>query len=213
MTRIDFSGSRTVSAPIAIRSLLYSPRAVVVVEAQPSELLHGDTTMIVLSILASIAAIGFLCWLLFTLAVFALPLFVGVSLGNWAFNTGAGWLGAAVVGLVAAAATLGLGQLLIGTVRPLWARLAIAIAFVAPAAVAGYYATLGIVKHTMPSEGWQIAFSIIGAIAVGITAFVRVTGMAAAPPARALRELEIVRRTAGGTIVRKLSRCGHRVVR
>jgi disulfide bond formation protein DsbB len=85
------------------------------------------------------------------------------------------------VGLLAAGATLGLGQLLIGTVRPLWARLAIAIAFVAPAAIAGYHATLGIVKHTMPSETWQIAFSIIGAIAVGATAFARVTGMAAAP--------------------------------
>jgi hypothetical protein len=33
----------------------------------------------------------------------------------------------------------------------------------------------------MPSEGWQISFSVHGAIAVGITAFVRVAGMAAAP--------------------------------
>lgn len=142
--------------------------------------------MIVLSILTSIAAIGFLCWLLFTMAVFALPLFVGVSVGNWAYHTGAGWLGAAVIGLVSAGATLGLAQLLIGTVRPLWARLAIATAFVAPAAIAGYYATFGIVKHTMPSETWQIACSIIGAIAVASTAFVRVTGMAAASTGQGL---------------------------
>lgn len=37
--------------------------------------------MIILAILASLAAIGLLCWLLFTLAVFALPAFVGVTAG------------------------------------------------------------------------------------------------------------------------------------
>ena len=37
--------------------------------------------MIFLAILASLAAIGLLCWLLFTLAVFALPAFVGVTAG------------------------------------------------------------------------------------------------------------------------------------
>ena len=55
----------------------------------------------------------------------------------------------------------------------------IALAFVAPAAIAGYHATHGIVKHTMPSETWQLVFSVVGAIAVGVTAFARVTGMAA----------------------------------
>lgn len=41
--------------------------------------------MIILGILLSIAAIGFFCWLLFTLAVFALPFFVGMSVGAWAY--------------------------------------------------------------------------------------------------------------------------------
>lgn len=65
--------------------------------------------MIFIGILASIAAIGGLCWLLFTLAVFALPFFAGVSSGTWAYQTGAGWLGAIIIGLVGAALTLGLG--------------------------------------------------------------------------------------------------------
>ena len=46
--------------------------------------------------------------------------------------------------------------------------------------MAGFYATLVIVKHMMPSETWQLIFSMIGAIAVGVTAFLRVVGMAAA---------------------------------
>ncbi len=62
--------------------------------------------MIFLGILASIAAIGFLCWLLFTLAVFAFPLFAGVSIGTWAYGTGAGWPGAVLIGLIGAALTL-----------------------------------------------------------------------------------------------------------
>jgi hypothetical protein len=138
--------------------------------------------MIFLGILLSIAAIGFFCWLLFTLAVFALPFFAGITAGAWAHDTGAGWLGAILVGVVAAGLTLGIGQVLLGIVRPLWARMLIALAFVAPAAIAGYHATHGIVKHTMPSEMWQLVFSVIGAIAVGITAFARVTAMAATGP-------------------------------
>ncbi|MDF2604173.1 hypothetical protein [Sphingomonas sp.] len=138
--------------------------------------------MIFVGILLSIAAIGFLCWLLFTLAVFALPFFAGVTAGTGAYGTGAGWLGAIVVGFVAAGLTFGIGQFLLATVRPTWARLLIAAAFVAPAVVAGFHATHGIVKHTMPSETWQTVFSVIGAIAVGIVAFVRITGMAASDP-------------------------------
>ncbi|XKM40688.1 hypothetical protein A4U53_033145 [Rhizobium ruizarguesonis] len=137
--------------------------------------------MIILAILASLAAIGLLCWLLFTLAVFALPAFVGMTAGAWAHGTGAEMPGAVLVGAVAAALTLAAGYLLITFVRPTWLKLIVAIAFVAPAAIAGFHATHGIVKHLIPSEGWQITFSVIGAIAVGITALVRVAGMAAAP--------------------------------
>lgn len=136
--------------------------------------------MIILGILLCIAAIGILCWLLFTLAIVALPLFVGVSAGTWAFNTGAGWLGAILVGILAAGLTLGFGQILLGVISPMWAKLAIALVFAAPAIVAGYHATHGIAKHMIPSETWQVVFSVIGAVAVGVTAFLRVAGMAAA---------------------------------
>ena len=138
--------------------------------------------MIFLGIILSIAAIGFFCWLLFTLAVFALPFFAGVTVGAWAYHTGAGWLGAIVIGVIGAGLTLGIGQLLLMVVRPLWAKLLIALVFVAPAVIAGYHATHGIVKHTMPSETWQVVFSVIGAVAVGVTAFMRVAGMAATSP-------------------------------
>jgi hypothetical protein len=155
---------------------------VVVVVARPLDLYLTETTAMIIGIILSIAAIGVFCWLLFTLAVFALPFFAGVTAGTWAFHTGAGWIGAIFVGMVAAGLTLGIGQILLMTVRPVWARLLIAMVFVAPAVIAGYHATHGIVKHTMPSETWQFIFSVIGALAVGATAFTRVAGMVATGP-------------------------------
>jgi len=136
--------------------------------------------MIVVSILASIAAIGVICCLLYYLAVYALPLFAGVTAGVWAYGSGAGWLGGIAVGFFAGLATLLVGHLLLTFVKPLWLRLMTAAVFVAPAAIAGYHATHGIVKHTMPSETWQIAFSLVGAVVVGIAALARLAMLA--PP-------------------------------
>src|SRR5690606_9204689 len=107
----------------------------------------------------------------------------GMTLGLWAHGTGAGILGGVIIGAFAAAATFGLFQLLLLFVRPAWLKLLILLVFVAPAVVAGYHATFGIVKLTMPSETWQIIFAMVGAIAVGISAFMRLTMMA--PPGSA----------------------------
>lgn len=141
--------------------------------------------MIIIAILASLAAIIGLCWLLFTLAVFALPLFAGVTLGLWAHGTGAGILGGLIVGALAAAATFGLFQLLLLVIRPPWLKLLVLLVFAGPAGIAGYHATFGIMELTMPSETWQVVFATAGAIAVGITAFMRLTKMT--PPETADR--------------------------
>ncbi|RUV49433.1 hypothetical protein EOA88_38735, partial [Mesorhizobium sp. M5C.F.Ca.IN.020.14.1.1] len=74
-------------------------------------------------------------------------------------------------------------QLLLLFVRPAWLKLVVLLVFVAPAGIAGYHATLGIVKLTMPSESWQVVFAGAGAVAVGITAFMRLTMMAPPGPA------------------------------
>lgn len=137
-------------------------------------------TIIFFNILLIIGVIGFLCWLVFTLAVYALPLFVDVAVGMWTHDSGAGVAGGVIVGVLAAGAVAIIGQLIFAFARPLWIRLIVALMFAGPAAVAGYAATHGIAKHLMPSEGWQMAFSIVGAIAVGITALFRMAG--AAPP-------------------------------
>ncbi|MFY9627729.1 MAG: hypothetical protein WAK03_06190, partial [Methylocystis sp.] len=118
------------------------------------------------------------------LAVFALPLFASLTIGIWAFHTGAGVLGGIAVGLVAGGLTFGIGQLALAFVPWAWARLLIISLYVAHATVAGYSATHGIAQMAMPSPTWQTIFAVIGAVAVSVTAFVRFTGMAAPGPAR-----------------------------
>ncbi|PWB88674.1 hypothetical protein [Methylosinus sporium] len=136
--------------------------------------------MIIFGPLLVIAGIGFFCWLLFTLAVFALPLYAGLTVGAWAFHTGAGWLGGAIVGVIATGVTFGVGQLALAFVPWSWLRLVIVLIYAAPATVAGYYATHGIAQMAMPSATWQMFFSLVGAVAVGITALIRIAG--ATPP-------------------------------
>lgn len=138
--------------------------------------------MTIIAILISLAGIAALCWLLFTLAVFAMPLFAGATIGTWAHGTGAGIPGSIIIAAAAAVLTFGLFQLLLLLTRSAWIRSVIVLAFVAPAAIAGYHATLGIVRLAMPSETWQVAFAVLGAIAVGTTAFVRLTMMAPSAP-------------------------------
>jgi hypothetical protein len=153
-------------------------------KARPSDLyLTEYTAMIIFGPLLVIVGIGFFCWLLFNLAVFALPFFVGLTIGIWAFHTGAGVLGGIAVGLVAGGVTFGIGQLALAVVPWAWARLLIILLYVAPATVAGYSATHGIAQMAMPSPTWQTIFAVIGAVAVSVTAFVRFTGMAAPGPA------------------------------
>jgi hypothetical protein len=161
-----------------------SGRAVVVVEgATVRPFLTETIAMIIFGPLLVIAAIGFFCWLLFTLAVFALPFYAGLMIGIWAFHTGAGWLGGIIVGIIASGVTFGLGQVLLGLVPWTWLRLLIVFAFTVPSVVAGYAATHGIAQIAMPSPTWQMIFSVIGAVAIGVTAFVRFTGMVAPGPA------------------------------
>jgi hypothetical protein len=142
--------------------------------------------MIVIGLILNVFGIGFLCWLMFTLAVYALPFFVGMTVGLAAYHSGAGVIGAPVVGFAAGAVTLVVGQFAFAVVRLSALRGAIAILFAAPAAIVGYHATLALAQIGVPSASWREAFSIIGAMFVGGTAVVRMATIAASTVARQL---------------------------
>ena len=107
--------------------------------------------MLALGIVLNIIGLGFFCWVLFTLAIYALPFFVGMTAGPYAHGVGAGPFGAIVLGLVAAAFTLVIGQTIFSIVRTPFLRIAVALKFAVPAALAGFYATFGLSGLTMTS--------------------------------------------------------------
>lgn len=138
--------------------------------------------MLVLNIVLLLVTVGFLCWLVLTLAVHALPLLAGVTAGLSAYETGTGAVGGVLLGAAATGAVAIVGQLLFAFARPLWIRVIVAAFFAGPAAIAGYAATLGIARLAIPSETWQMAIAIIGAVAVGVTALFRMAGVAPPDP-------------------------------
>jgi hypothetical protein len=137
-----------------------------------------------IGILLTLGGLGFLCWLLFTLAIYALPFFVGLWVGLAAYHSGAGFVGAFILALIAGVIVFALGQFAFATARSPLLRAAIAWLYAIPALVAGYQATLGLARIGTPSETWCQLFAVAGAIAVGATAWVRLTRFEFAPSAR-----------------------------
>ena len=127
----------------------------------------------VLGVIFSLTGICLLIALMFNMAIFALPLFAGVAAGRFAYDTGAGWLGAIMIGLVAAVLTLGVGQLFLAVTRSNVLRLAIAVAFAAPAAFAGYHVVLGLSRIGGAHGIWQPIFAGIGAVIIAGAALTR----------------------------------------
>jgi hypothetical protein len=129
---------------------------------------------VTLALIFAAAAVGFACWLLYTLATLALPMFAAISVGMWAYSTGAGPLGTFVVGLVVGVLTLLLGQMSFALMRPPLARLGIGLIFAIPAAFAGYHAVHGITGMGVESESCRQALGAMGALFIGGAAWLRI---------------------------------------
>ena len=134
--------------------------------------------MIIIGIILSFIALGFFCRLLFLLAVHALPVLAGATTALFAYDTGAGAIGAVLVGMIVGMVTLVGGQIAVAAVHSSLIRAAIALLFVVPAAIAGYNATRGLLHISVLAEGWRDALALIGAIIVGTAAWTRITPVA-----------------------------------
>jgi hypothetical protein len=98
-----------------------------------------------------------------------------MTAGIYTCQTGAGPLGAIVVGFVAGVFTLVFGQYAFSVARSPIVRLVVGLLFALPAARVGYDATLALAHIGVPSEWWRESFAMLGAIAVGSTAWARVS--------------------------------------
>jgi hypothetical protein len=149
---------------------------VVVVEgATLATFVTGTITMLIIGVLLKIVGLGIFCWALFALASYALPFFVAITAGIYTYQTGAGPFGAIVVGFVTAGFTLVVGQFAVSLARSRIVSLVIGLLFAVPAARAGYDVTLALAHLGIPSEWWRESFALVGAIAVGGTAWANVS--------------------------------------
>jgi hypothetical protein len=131
--------------------------------------------MLAFGLLLNIAGIGVFCWVIFTLAAYALPFFVAINAGTWAFHHGAGLLGTPLVAVAAGGTTLAIAQTAFAMTRSLILRAVIAAVFALPATLAGYHVTLAAAQIGVPSLAWQEIFACLGAILIGGTAWTRLT--------------------------------------
>ena len=131
--------------------------------------------MLIIGILLNIVGLGIFCWALFALAIHALPFFVGMTMGIYSLQTGAGPFGGIVVGFVTAGFTLVVGQYAFSVAHSPVVRLVIGLLFALPAARVGYDATLALAYVGVPPGWWREVFAILGAITVGCTAWARVS--------------------------------------
>lgn len=124
----------------------------------------------------SFFGIGFLCWLLFAVAIYALP----CAAGFWAFlvtiHSGTGPIGAIAIGVIAGASTFAAGQFALASTRNPVIRALIALVFTVPAAVAGYSVAAGLAGVGISSHAWDVAFGILGGFMASCTAWVRLAG-------------------------------------
>lgn len=148
--------------------------------------------MLALGLLLNLAGIGVFCWLIFTLAVYALPFFVAINAGTWAFHGGAGLLGTPLVAVAAGGMTLAIAKIAFAMSRSVILRAVLAAMFALPATFAGYHVALALAQIGVSSLAWQELFAGLGAVFIGGTAWMRLTIFAdpsALEPGRAARAL------------------------
>lgn len=131
--------------------------------------------MLALGLLLNFAGIGLFCWLIFTLAVYALPFFVGLTVFMLALHGGAGILGAPLVGIAAGGITLAVGQMAFAMTSSDTVRAIIAALYAVPATLAGYQVVFAMSQLGVPSLVWREVFACVGAVFIGGTTWTRLT--------------------------------------
>src|ERR1700758_5716061 len=129
--------------------------------------------MLALGLLLNILGIGLFCWLIFTLAVYAMPFFVAINAGIWAYHSGAGVLGTPLVAVAAGGMTLAIARIVFAMTRSPILRAVVAALFALPATFAGYHVALAMAQIGVPSLVWREVFAWLGAVFIGGTAWMR----------------------------------------
>lgn len=139
------------------------------------------TIFLVLGLFAGV----YLLWLLFRLAVYALPVVTGISLAFWMRDHDYGYVTVIFGGFAAGVVVLVVGQFLFTVIRSPIVRVAIALLFAIPAGVAGYHAVQGVAGLAIDTGTMLSTLSWIGGVTIAITAWIRLAGFEISEPAQA----------------------------
>lgn len=113
-------------------------------------------------------------FVMYKFTIYALPCLIGVSAGQLAYATGAGWLGSAIVSIVVAILTFAvLRWSYLNASTPI--RWLVAAAFVLTTAAFAYFLFDDISRGNVPSEIWRQVLCVFGAGVAGLIAFVRLS--------------------------------------
>lgn len=127
----------------------------------------------VFGLLMTVLGIGALCVLLYSAAVYALPVGLGICAGYQLLQWGVGSVAAIIGGFVIGGIVFGIGYTVLASSRPGPLRVAVVVAFVVPAMLAGYGAALDLSAMGLASGFWQHAVAVMGGLAVGGTTLAR----------------------------------------
>lgn len=132
----------------------------------------------IISTILSLLGLGVICWVLFNLAVYALPFFVAVTVGHTLYTWEFGLMSAIAAAFIAGAATLIFGQIAFATIRSTPARLTLGVVYALPAGIADFHAIRGLSGMGGAGDAWTLVFAGIGAVVIGVTAWGRVAALA-----------------------------------
>lgn len=139
------------------------------------------TIFLVLGLFAGL----YLLWLLFSLAVYALPVATGISLAFWMRDHDYGYLAAILSGFAAGIIVLVIGRFLFTAIRSPIVRLAIALLFAIPAGIAGYHAVQGVIGLAIDPGMMHSTLSWIGGVTIAVTSWIRLASFEILQPTQA----------------------------
>lgn len=125
--------------------------------------------MIGIALPLALIGVGFLIYLLFAATSYATPLFAGISAAFAAWHAGVSGIAAMLLGLAAFMLVIAAGRMATLLLPSAFARLAIAVLFAVPAAIAGFQVASALL-HLSGAGGWSIPIAIAMAVPVGVAA-------------------------------------------
>jgi len=128
------------------------------------------------STLFTLFGLGALCWILFNLAVYALPFAIGLTSGMYLYETGQGVFLSIIAGLFIGGFVAALGEFAFDRIRSIPIKLAIGLIYAIPAGIAGFHAAKGFAEFGSAGAVTITILSWLGALVVGGTAWARITG-------------------------------------